>query len=191
MSDEYSIPNAIVARLMKEALGEGSQLSVSKDARAAIARSTQVFIQYLTSVAQEFASKSKRATIFPDDVFAALEEVQFNSWVTTLRSELDDMQIAVKDKKKGKKGGDALNTSNASAGDDTMDAEDEDEVKDNENDADADEAPRSEDEADVDDSLVVDDSLQRTAGKKRDRDDLDSDGERDNENESDSENDDE
>eukprot|EP00762_Andalucia_godoyi_P006501 ANDGO_02881.mRNA.1 DNA polymerase epsilon subunit 3 len=104
MSDEFTIPPTIVARLMKQVFSDN--MLISKEARAAVARSTQVFVQFLTAAAQEFAAKSKRQTIFADDIFAALEEIQFASWVDQLKSEYGPLKDTRKvGRGKAKKGG--------------------------------------------------------------------------------------
>lgn len=67
---DFEPPMACVSRVMKAALPEN--ILLTKDARAAFVRAAGIFIFYLTHCSNDFCRESKRATIFPQDVMAAL-----------------------------------------------------------------------------------------------------------------------
>ena len=45
--EDLNLPNAVVTRIIKEALPEG--VTIAKDARTAVAKASSIFILYLTS----------------------------------------------------------------------------------------------------------------------------------------------
>lgn len=71
---EFEPPMACVSRVMKAALPDN--ILLTKDARAAFVRAAGIFIFYLTHCSNDFCRESKRATIFPQDVMAALRFVR-------------------------------------------------------------------------------------------------------------------
>ncbi|NP_001279492.1 DNA polymerase epsilon subunit 3 isoform X1 [Callorhinchus milii] len=95
--EDLNLPNAVVTRIIKEALPEG--VNVSKEARSAISRAASVFVLYATSCANNFAMKSKRKTLNATDVLAAMEEMEFERFITPLKDALE----AFKRDQKGKK----------------------------------------------------------------------------------------
>lgn len=94
---DLNLPNAIVARLIKEALPEN--INVSKDARLAISKAASVFIIYLSSAATAEAKKEKHKMISPNNVFGALEEIEFESFIEPVKEALEAFQKKTKDKK--------------------------------------------------------------------------------------------
>ncbi|RYY81865.1 hypothetical protein EON63_14535 [archaeon] len=67
---DFELPMASVSRVIKAALPDN--ISVTKDARTALARASGVFVFYLTHAANEISRESKRQTILTSDVTKAL-----------------------------------------------------------------------------------------------------------------------
>ncbi|CAM4793966.1 unnamed protein product [Rotaria magnacalcarata] len=100
MSDEVedlSFPNAVITRLMNEAL-EGSP-AISKEARAAMSRAALTFILYMSTTANQYASNAKRKTVAVQDIFKALQTNQFEMLVEPLQEALKDYQEQTRKKK--------------------------------------------------------------------------------------------
>ncbi|XP_051547115.1 DNA polymerase epsilon subunit 3-like [Myxocyprinus asiaticus] len=93
--EDLNLPNAVITRIMKEALPDG--VNVSKEARRAISQAASVFVLYATSCANNFAMKSKRKTLSAGDVMTAMEEMEFERF-------LQPLQEALEAYKKGQKG---------------------------------------------------------------------------------------
>mmetsp|Transcript_17675 Transcript_17675/g.29616 ORF Transcript_17675/g.29616 Transcript_17675/m.29616 type:complete len:217 (+) Transcript_17675:118-768(+) len=108
---EFEPPLACVSRVMKSALPDNIMLT--KDSRAAFVRAAGVFIFYLTHCSNDFCRESKRTTIFPQDVMAALRELGFEDFERPLeefleayKKEMDQPKKAAKSKSASKSGGD-------------------------------------------------------------------------------------
>ncbi|XP_072286605.1 DNA polymerase epsilon subunit 3 [Pyxicephalus adspersus] len=95
--EDLNLPNAVVTRIIKEALPEG--VNVSKEARSAISRAASVFVLYATSCANSFAVKQKRKTLNVSDVMSAMEEMEFSRFLSPLKEALE----AYRREQKGKK----------------------------------------------------------------------------------------
>ncbi|XP_043913825.1 DNA polymerase epsilon subunit 3 [Protopterus annectens] len=95
--EDLNLPNAVITRIIKEALPEG--VNISKEARSAISRAASVFVLYATSCANNFAMKGKRKTLNAGDVLAAMEEMEFQRFVNPLKEALE----AYRRDQKGKK----------------------------------------------------------------------------------------
>ncbi|PIO36187.1 hypothetical protein AB205_0166790 [Aquarana catesbeiana] len=95
--EDLNLPNAVVTRIIKEALPEG--VNVSKEARSAISRAASVFVLYATSCANNFAMKQKRKTLNVTDVMSAMEEMEFQRFLGPLKEALE----AYRQEQKGKK----------------------------------------------------------------------------------------
>lgn len=74
-------------------------VNISKEARSAISRAASVFVLYATSCANNFAMKGKRKTLNASDVLSAMEEMEFQRFVTPLKEALE----AYRREQKGKK----------------------------------------------------------------------------------------
>lgn len=85
--EDLNLPNSNVVRIIKEALPEG--VSVGKDARAALARAASVFIIHLTAIATSEARKDNHKSVKVQDILAALEEAEFDSFVEPLKETLE------------------------------------------------------------------------------------------------------
>ncbi|XP_057290173.1 zinc finger protein 445-like [Hydractinia symbiolongicarpus] len=95
--EDLNLPTAVIARMIKEVLPEG--INISKEARAAISKSASVFVLYATSCANNIAVKHKRKTLSAFDVFEAIEEMEFPSFIEPLKDGLE----VYKKEQKGKK----------------------------------------------------------------------------------------
>uniref|UniRef100_A0A673UV12 DNA polymerase epsilon subunit 3 n=1 Tax=Suricata suricatta TaxID=37032 RepID=A0A673UV12_SURSU len=90
--EDLNLPNAVITRIIKEALPDG--VNISKEARSAISRAASVFV-----LANNFAMKGKRKTLNASDVLSAMEEMEFQRFVTPLKEALE----AYRREQKGKK----------------------------------------------------------------------------------------
>uniref|UniRef100_A0A2P2J3B8 CCAAT-box binding transcription factor subunit HAP3-related family protein n=1 Tax=Rhizophora mucronata TaxID=61149 RepID=A0A2P2J3B8_RHIMU len=91
------LPKAIVRRVVRDTLsrlstGDGGDLNLHKDALLAFSESARIFIHYLSATANDICKESKRQTINADDVFKALEEIEFPEFVEPLRSSLTEFR---------------------------------------------------------------------------------------------------
>ncbi|XP_063000541.1 DNA polymerase epsilon subunit 3 [Elgaria multicarinata webbii] len=96
--EDLNLPNAVITRIIKEALPDG--VNISKEARSAISRAASVFVLYATSCANNFAMKGKRKTLNAGDVLSAMEEMEFQRFVGPLKESLE----AYRWEQKGKRG---------------------------------------------------------------------------------------
>ncbi|XP_028919138.1 DNA polymerase epsilon subunit 3 [Ornithorhynchus anatinus] len=95
--EDLNLPNAVITRIIKEALPDG--VNISKEARSAISRAASVFVLYATSCANNFAMKGKRKTLNAGDVLSAMEEMEFQRFMSPLKEALE----AYRREQKGKK----------------------------------------------------------------------------------------
>lgn len=95
--EDLNLPNAVVTRIIREALPDG--ITVAKEARAAVAKAASIFILYLTSSANMIAKKNNRKTISGPDVLAAIEEVEFDQFMEPLQEALELFKKNLKEKK--------------------------------------------------------------------------------------------
>lgn len=84
--EDLNLPITVVQRIIKEALPDG--VVVAKEARQAISRASSVFVLYLTSCAITHSLKSKRKTLAVNDILAALEDMEFDSFIGPLNEVL-------------------------------------------------------------------------------------------------------
>ncbi|XP_065829919.1 DNA polymerase epsilon subunit 3-like [Oscarella lobularis] len=101
--EDLSLPAAVIGRLIKEAIPDGTQVNVSKEARAAIGKAASVFILYATSCANIHAVKCKRKTLTGSDVLAAMTDMEFSNFVPALQEALEAFKKEQKDKSERKK----------------------------------------------------------------------------------------
>ncbi|XP_069465999.1 DNA polymerase epsilon subunit 3 [Ambystoma mexicanum] len=95
--EDLNLPNAVITRIIKEALPDG--VNISKEARSAISRAASVFVLYATSCANNFALKGKRKTLNAGDVLAAMEEMEFQRFLNPLKDSLEAYRRGQKGKK--------------------------------------------------------------------------------------------
>ncbi|KAJ6641184.1 DNA polymerase epsilon subunit 3, partial [Pseudolycoriella hygida] len=101
---DLNLPTAVVTRLIKDALPDGT--NIGKEARIAISKAASVFIIYLSSAAINEAKKLKHKTMTPQNIFDALEEIDFENFIDPLRESLEQYKQSIKDKKASKQGSD-------------------------------------------------------------------------------------
>ena len=80
---EFGLPVASITRIVKARLPDGVQ--VGREAKLAFSKAAGIFILYLTSCALDICKESKRVNISTADIFAALEEVEFDDYKEPLR----------------------------------------------------------------------------------------------------------
>ena len=85
--EDLNLPNAVVSRIIKEALPPS--VKVSKEAQAAVAKAASVFVLYATSCANNVALKSHRKTIHGGDVVKAMEDMEFDKFIKPLENSLE------------------------------------------------------------------------------------------------------
>ena len=85
--EDLNLPNAVITRIIKEALPD--RVSTSKEARSAISRAASVFVLYATSCANNFAMKGKCKTLNASNVLFAMEEMELQRFVTPLKEALE------------------------------------------------------------------------------------------------------
>ncbi|KAK9466662.1 histone-fold-containing protein, partial [Lipomyces arxii] len=83
------LPRATVTRLAKGALPKNT--AVQKDASTALSKSATVFINYLTSTANEITQQAGRKTVNVDDVFQAIELLDLKFFLPRLTAEVESM----------------------------------------------------------------------------------------------------
>lgn len=98
---EDGLPAAHVKRLVKsklaelmsglgpDAKGNTHEGHVQKEALNAFGESAKIFIHYLTATANEFCREGKRQTIGVDDVFRAIEDLEFGEFTEPLKQALE------------------------------------------------------------------------------------------------------
>ncbi|CAK7329122.1 unnamed protein product [Dovyalis caffra] len=90
------LPKAIVRRVVKDTLSQcspdDSDVNVHRDALLAFSESARIFIHYLSATANDICKESKRQTMNADDVFKALEEIEFPEFVGPLQISLNEFK---------------------------------------------------------------------------------------------------
>ncbi|XP_076047905.1 DNA polymerase epsilon subunit 3-like isoform X2 [Oratosquilla oratoria] len=99
-TEDLTLPNAVIARIIKDSLPEG--VSVSKEARSAIAKSASVFVLYATSTANNLAQKNKKKTVSGQDVLTAMKEMEFERFIEPLQESLEVHKRSQQSKKEQK-----------------------------------------------------------------------------------------
>ncbi|XP_076636233.1 DNA polymerase epsilon subunit 3 Chrac-14 [Colletes latitarsis] len=95
--EDLNLPNAVVSRIIKEALPEG--VTIAKDARTAVAKASSIFILYLTSSANIIAKKGNRKMISGQDVIQAMTDIDFDQFIHPLEDSLENFRKTQKEKK--------------------------------------------------------------------------------------------
>ncbi|KAI4503885.1 hypothetical protein M0802_001288 [Mischocyttarus mexicanus] len=95
--EDLNLPNAVVTRIVKEALPDG--VTIGKDARTAIAKASSIFILYVTSSANIIAKKANHKTISGADVLQAMADIDFDQFVDPLQESLENFKRTQKEKK--------------------------------------------------------------------------------------------
>ncbi|KAK9314759.1 histone-fold-containing protein [Lipomyces starkeyi] len=101
--DDYMLPKATVTRLAKHVLPANTQ--IQKDAMTALSKSATVFINYLTSTANDLTVGAGRRTVNPSDVYKAIELLELEFILPRLKAEVDKfVEVASTKHKKPTKG---------------------------------------------------------------------------------------
>ena len=85
--EDLNLPYASICRIIKEILPEG--VVISKETRSAITKAASVFVLYCTSCANNFALQDRRKTLKDSDVIAALQEMEFQQFIPSLKLSLE------------------------------------------------------------------------------------------------------
>ncbi|KAK6163542.1 hypothetical protein DH2020_000406 [Rehmannia glutinosa] len=84
VSEAEELPKTIVRRVVKEKLSQlstDSEISVLRDSLQAFSESARIFIHYLSATANDVCKESNRQIINAEDVFKALEEIEFPEFI--------------------------------------------------------------------------------------------------------------
>nr|CAB3228027.1 CBF-2 transcription factor CBF/NF-Y/archaeal histone -2 [Phallusia mammillata] len=95
--EDLNLPTSVITRIIKEALPDG--VIMSKESRAAISKAASVFVLYCTSCANNFAMQQKRKTLKDVDVYAALEDMEFENFIPLLKEQVENFKREQKGKK--------------------------------------------------------------------------------------------
>ncbi|TKX19977.1 DNA polymerase epsilon subunit D [Elsinoe australis] len=138
--EELNLPRTMVQRLAKGVLPSNTQ--IQKDALLAISKSATVFVNFLASNASEIALASGKKTIAPKDVYAALKENEFETFLERVKDETEKYNEIQCDKRNTYRRTKAAEKKAATGGSTNGDAMEEDgAVKVNGADADGEERP--------------------------------------------------
>ncbi|KAI3450718.1 hypothetical protein Pfo_007383 [Paulownia fortunei] len=95
VSEAEELPKTIVRRVVKEKLSQlstDSEISVLRDSLQAFSESARIFIHYLSATANDICKESNRQIINAEDVFKALEEIEFAEFIGPLRASLEEFR---------------------------------------------------------------------------------------------------
>ncbi|KAI7855193.1 histone-fold-containing protein [Circinella umbellata] len=81
--EDNELPKANISRVLKNALPPGTALQ--KEAKLAVSKAATVFINYLSTVANDTAKSANHKTISAPDVFKAMEVLEFDDLIPALR----------------------------------------------------------------------------------------------------------
>lgn len=105
--ENTDLPRALVSTIIKNklaALAPGEdpdkqqKVNLNKDALLAFVESAKIFISYLTATANDICHEAKRQIINVDDVFNALEDIEFTELVAPLKAAVDAFREESKEK---------------------------------------------------------------------------------------------
>ncbi|EHB12273.1 DNA polymerase epsilon subunit 3 [Heterocephalus glaber] len=139
--EDLNLPNAVITRIIKEALPDG--VNISKDSPSAISRAASFFVLCATSCANNFAMKGKHKTLNISDVLSAMEKMEFQRFITPLKEALE----AYRGEQKGKK---EASEQKKKDKDKKTDSEEQDRSRDEDNDEDEERMEEQNEEDEVD-----------------------------------------
>ncbi|KAK4369470.1 hypothetical protein RND71_013262 [Anisodus tanguticus] len=102
--EQEGLPRTIVRRLVKDKLSQLStdtDISLLCDSLVSFSESARIFVHYLSSTANDICKESKRQTINAEDVFKALEEIEFPELIEPLKASLEGQFLFTKRTLKG------------------------------------------------------------------------------------------
>lgn len=86
--EDLQLPNAVVQRIIKEALPDG--INVAKDARAEISKAASIFVLYLTATARyQLHLRNQKKTLTVADILQALEVMEMENFVEPLKKAME------------------------------------------------------------------------------------------------------
>jgi len=91
--EDLNLPISVVQRIIKESLPDG--VNVSKEARQTISRASSVFVLYLTACAVSHSNKAKRKTLGVNDIFSAINDMEFDSFANPLKTSLENRKESI------------------------------------------------------------------------------------------------
>ncbi|KAI0011607.1 histone-fold-containing protein, partial [Xylariaceae sp. FL0662B] len=83
--EDLNLPKSIITRLAKGVLPPNTQIQAN--AILAMSKSATVFVNHLANAANEHTRNASKKTIMPNDVFAALEDIEFDFMRDRLEAE--------------------------------------------------------------------------------------------------------
>ncbi|KAF9899886.1 hypothetical protein EC991_008212 [Linnemannia zychae] len=95
--EDNELPKAILTRIIKQALPENT--NIQANAKLAMTKSTTLFINYLTSAANEMAANAGHKIVSGAHVLKALEEVDLEEMLPRLTAELEAFQSIQRSRK--------------------------------------------------------------------------------------------
>ncbi|GLC34361.1 hypothetical protein PLESTB_000737600 [Pleodorina starrii] len=104
---DIDLPRALIKRIVKTKLtalagDDNKDFGISKDALTALSESTKVFISLIASTANDICQEKRRSTVNADDVFNALQDLDFPELVGPLKEQLEAFKEAVKERNKNR-----------------------------------------------------------------------------------------
>ncbi|KAF9908714.1 hypothetical protein BX616_011383 [Lobosporangium transversale] len=99
--EDNELPRAILTRIMKQVLPEGT--NIQSNAKLAMAKSTTMFINYLASAANEEALRAGHKIISAAHVLRALEPLDLEDMLPRLEEEFKAYQSIQRSRKNGAK----------------------------------------------------------------------------------------
>ncbi|CAI9778328.1 unnamed protein product [Fraxinus pennsylvanica] len=95
VSEADELPKTIVRRVVKDKLSQlskDSEVTVLRESLRGFCESARIFIHFLSATANDVCKESKRQIINAEDVFKALEEIEFAEFVAPLRTSLEEFR---------------------------------------------------------------------------------------------------
>lgn len=91
--------NKLIKHVLQSESPDANPMIMSKDSQVVIQRSCVLFINYIYHTAKQVANTSGRKVVKPEDIIAALKEVEFDGFEPVLWEELDKFKARKKLKK--------------------------------------------------------------------------------------------
>ncbi|KAL1934124.1 hypothetical protein VTP01DRAFT_6306 [Rhizomucor pusillus] len=99
--EDNELPKANITRVLKNSLPAGTALQ--KEAKIAVSKAATVFINYLSTVANDTAKSANHKTISAADVIRALEILEFDHLIEPLKESFAAYQQLQTDKRQQRK----------------------------------------------------------------------------------------
>jgi DNA polymerase epsilon subunit 3 len=97
---EIDLPAPALNKLLKIAVPDAV---ASKDAKLALSKAAGIFIMYITSCCNDIAKESKRSTVQPQDVLAALKELGFDLFIPQMQALLEEQKEVTQKRREQRK----------------------------------------------------------------------------------------